>query len=504
MHFDVNHWPQLASDLWECGMVRWVPTSWVPRVRGAIKRAGLFGVPKASGDRLRLIIDRRPANWAEHKLHNLRELLLDDVVQEKVDFSEFKQLWRLMSLPHASILQDIFLGRKGYLQVTAEDCSDYFYMLRLPPHQHYHTALGWSLDRTEIAEEQLRADLAGADIEAAASFTPLLRVVPMGDRKSMELAQAVHQHIHLRAGSLESSTQLTHGWLLPGRCSIWGSYCDDLALVDLLHRHLRGEHCKKLVKQASADRLVRVKERYGQVGLELKEQKEQLRAQEATVWGASLSSSRREVRGDLKKTQALVMLTRVVQSPRITTHALQKTIGFWIHHCMYQRASLCLFQESYRWIEEGKRQPHVPRVLPALVRQEFQGAILLYPLIRSDLASCLNSDLYASDATQEVGAVIKARVSLSDMVLAWSRRTHHLSPGHAVLEESQLYKLDREERKDRLWEQLVARQCFSLVAKYHFASSAHINVKELMAAMAAEGLRSATWLRTPRSGRPAR
>eukprot|EP00971_Amphidinium_carterae_P026979 531986-Amphidinium_carterae.1 len=188
--------------------------------------------------------------------------------------------------------------------------------------------------------------------------------------------------------------------------------------------------------------------------------------------------------------QALVMLTtRVVQSPRITTHALleplQKTIGFWIHHCMYQRASLCLFQESYRWIEEGKHHPHVPRVLPAFVRQEFQGAILLYPLIRSDLASCLNPDLYASDATQEVGAVIKAKVCLSDMVLAWSRRTHHLSPGHAVLEESQLYKLDREERKDRLWEQLVARQRFSLVAKYQFSSPAHINVKELMAARTA-------------------
>eukprot|EP00971_Amphidinium_carterae_P227687 4516188-Amphidinium_carterae.1 len=252
MHFDVHPWPQLASDLWECGVTRWVPTDWVPRVRGAIKRAGLFGVPKSSGDRLRLIIDRRPANWAER---NLRELLLADVVQEKVSFSEFEQLWKLMSLPHPSILQDIFLGRKGYLQVTAEDCSDYFYMLRLPPHQHYHTALVWSLERMEIAESQLRADLADADIEAAASFTPLLKVVPMGDRKSMELAQAVHQYIHLRAGSLESSAQLTHGWPLPGQCSIWGSYCDDLALVDLLHRHLTGAHCKKLVKKASADRL---------------------------------------------------------------------------------------------------------------------------------------------------------------------------------------------------------------------------------------------------------
>eukprot|EP00971_Amphidinium_carterae_P048547 956884-Amphidinium_carterae.1 len=55
MHMDVQNWQQLASELWETGMVRWVPASWVPRVRGRVKKAGLFGVPKSKGELLRLI-----------------------------------------------------------------------------------------------------------------------------------------------------------------------------------------------------------------------------------------------------------------------------------------------------------------------------------------------------------------------------------------------------------------------------------------------------------------
>eukprot|EP00971_Amphidinium_carterae_P064054 1267896-Amphidinium_carterae.2 len=147
----------------------------------------------------------------------------------------------------------------------------------------------------------------------------------MGDRKAMEVAQAVHQHIHLRVGSLEAESQLTHGWGLPGRSAIWGSYCDDLALVDLLHDGLRGENAPQRVKQRSEERLGAVKQRYGEVGLQLKHQKEQLRQSEAVVWGAALSSSRRDIRGDLTKMKALVFLTVEVLRARVTTtHFIQR------------------------------------------------------------------------------------------------------------------------------------------------------------------------------------
>eukprot|EP00971_Amphidinium_carterae_P214978 4266242-Amphidinium_carterae.1 len=483
MYFDVKDWETLASELWERGMIRWIPSAAVPLVRESMKRAGLFGVPKSSGSKLRMIVDRRPANWAEY---NLRELLLQDLEHEKISLEEFEQLWRLMCLPFAGALQDIFLGMEGELQVTTEDCSDYFYMLLMPHHLHPHTAIGWCLYGDQIKEHQLACDLSLAEIAGAPSFAAVLRVVPMGDRKAMEIAQAVHQYVHLKANTLAAQCQMTHGWALPGQPALWGSYCDDLALIDLVHHGLGGQCAAHRVLAESADRLERVKARYAEVHLRLKLEKEKINMKEATVWGACLSSARREIRGDLVKMKALVFLTaRTLKAHRISTHAIQKLVGFWVHHCLFQRAALCVLQETYRWLEEGAQQPHALRVLPGYVRQELQGFIVLYPLIRSDLSSCISPEIYATDATMEIGAVTKAQCSPEDAVLAWSRRSKHLSHGVAILEAQQLYRLEREERRDSIWEELIAKLHFRLVTKYRFRTDAHINVKELLAARTA-------------------
>eukprot|EP00971_Amphidinium_carterae_P225413 4470910-Amphidinium_carterae.1 len=334
-------------------------------------------------------------------------------------------MWRLMCLAFAGALQDIFLGMEGELQVTSEDCSDYFYMLLMPRHLHPHIAIGWCLYRDQIAEHQLHRDLSSEEIKGATAFSAVLKVVPMGDRKAMEIAQAVHQHVHLKANTLSAQSQMTHGWALPGQPSLWGSYCDDLALVDLLHPGLQGECAIPRVLAESARRLERVKARYAEVHLRLKLEKEKVNMKEATVWGACLSSARREIRGDLVKMKALVFLTvRTLKAYKISTHAIQKLVGFWVHHCLFQRAALSVLQETYRWLEEGAHQPHALRTLPGYVRQELQGFVVLYPdypLIRSDLSSCISPEIYATDASMEIGAVTKAQLSPEDAVLAWSR-----------------------------------------------------------------------------------
>eukprot|EP00971_Amphidinium_carterae_P230288 4570298-Amphidinium_carterae.1 len=292
----------------------------------------------------------------------------------------------------------------GEVQITAEDCSDYFYMLRLPHHLHPHTVIGWDLPRQAIDPLQLEHDQKGRVLHDSDSFAAALMVVPMGDKRAMELAQAAHQHLHLRAGTLLSRSQLSHAWMASS----------------------------STVAAESARRLDRVKNRYTEERLQLKQSKEQLRAKEATVWGACLSSSRCEVRGDLVKMKALVVgTTEAVKARRISTHTMQRLVGHWVHHCLYQRSALCVLNHTYQWIEKGKSQPYRLRLMPGFVKQELQGFILLFPLIRADLGSCLCPEIFASDATEHVGAVVKASASLEDMVLAWTRRTHHLSPGYA-------------------------------------------------------------------------
>eukprot|EP00971_Amphidinium_carterae_P086159 1704589-Amphidinium_carterae.2 len=440
MHCDVENWPALASDLWQCGLTRWVPTGHLPTIRGALKRSGLFGVAKATGSQLRLIVDRRPANWGEY---NLRELLLDDLTKETVDFDEFEQLWRLMSLPHAAVLQDIFLGRQGRVespQRTARTTSTSCVYLDTSTDTMLWGGAFARRTSALISCEMISHHRRLRNLAASGSFALCLKVVPMGDRKAMEVAQAVHQHIHLAAGMLIITVDVfspVDTWVAPtGACISLG---------------LNGACAASAIRRESRQRLDPVKERYGEVCLNLKAQKEQLRAPEASVWGAVVSSDRRDVRGNLEK---VVFLTVELLRVRfVTTHTVQKVVGYWVYHCLFQRAGLCILQETYRWLEAGSDRLHAPRVLPDFIRQELQGYILamLFPLLKSDLASCINLFLYASDATCEIGAVVKAPMDLPDAVLAWSRRTHHLSPGVAVLEANQLYRLEREERKDQVW-----------------------------------------------------
>eukprot|EP00971_Amphidinium_carterae_P009189 181158-Amphidinium_carterae.2 len=198
MFMDVVDWDTLAIELWEKAMIRWIPADCVPQVRGADKRAGLFGVAKSSGSNLRMIVDRRPANWSEF---SLRELLLQDLEGACVSLAEFEELWRLMCLPYPGSLQDLFLGQEGEVRVTTEDCSDYFYTLCMPSHWHPHTTVGWNLPRHAIPVHQLERDVDQSVHGDTVWFAAALRVVPMGDRKAMEVAQAVHQHLHLHGKS---------------------------------------------------------------------------------------------------------------------------------------------------------------------------------------------------------------------------------------------------------------------------------------------------------------
>eukprot|EP00971_Amphidinium_carterae_P023814 469317-Amphidinium_carterae.2 len=184
---------------------------------------------------------------------------------------------------------------------------------------------------------------------------------------------------------------------------------------------LHGPSAADQVKAESEQRLVLVKERYPAVSLKLKAEKERLCETEATIWGAELSSKRKEVRCNLKKLRTLVFLTkRLLSTRRVSTRYVQKFVGCWVHFCMFQRVALSILQETYRWIEQGVSSPHVLRTWSYQVWQELQGFVLLFPMIRSDISSFLCPELFATDATQDVGAVIKADASLDDVLFAWT------------------------------------------------------------------------------------
>eukprot|EP00971_Amphidinium_carterae_P313928 6239321-Amphidinium_carterae.3 len=61
-----------------------------------------------------------------------------------------------------------------------------------------------------------------------------LRIVPMGDKKAMELAQMVHQNLVLHVARRSMDHMLTYGWRLPPSPNVWGCYCDDYMQLGIL------------------------------------------------------------------------------------------------------------------------------------------------------------------------------------------------------------------------------------------------------------------------------
>eukprot|EP00971_Amphidinium_carterae_P050590 996187-Amphidinium_carterae.2 len=94
MFVDVQDWPALASRLLNLNMVTLVEDDTIPYIDGQQCRAGLFGVPKATGELCRMIVDRRPRNSVEM---DIRTRLLKDLVTGVLDVEAFTSLWALAS-----------------------------------------------------------------------------------------------------------------------------------------------------------------------------------------------------------------------------------------------------------------------------------------------------------------------------------------------------------------------------------------------------------------------
>eukprot|EP00971_Amphidinium_carterae_P164042 3252307-Amphidinium_carterae.2 len=95
--------------------------------------------------------------------------------------------WRLLSLPHAMTLVDLLMGPHSKVSLCVEDCSDYFYRLLLPRVRHHDTICGYPLPGWHVRAEDVEAD--GLAYDEGNLYSLALQVLPMGDKKAMEIAQ---------------------------------------------------------------------------------------------------------------------------------------------------------------------------------------------------------------------------------------------------------------------------------------------------------------------------
>eukprot|EP00971_Amphidinium_carterae_P349167 6490879-Amphidinium_carterae.2 len=204
-----------------------------------------------------------------------------------------------------------------------------------------------------------------------------------------------------------------------------------------------------------------------------------------TLWGASVSDARKDVRGAVDKIKPLVVLTsQLLNACTASSDEVSSLLGHWTFHCMFKRSCLCLLDEVYAWIRRdpsGTRR----RQLGAKVRDEFLGLLMLWPLLRTDMNSVPAERCYASDATVTRGAVVESEpISAEWATFFWSRRPQkweemvRARPGH-----QELFEFPMAERRcqDSLLEHVLQAVPLRVAASYKFRRRSHINVQELLA-----------------------
>eukprot|EP00971_Amphidinium_carterae_P331676 6465410-Amphidinium_carterae.1 len=76
------------------------------------------------------------------------------------------------------------------MHFNIKDCTDYYYLMKLPDHLAKTSVIGWSVGRDEVPASSLEAAQVPADAQRI-SFC--LRAPAMGAKQSTEIAQCVHQ-----------------------------------------------------------------------------------------------------------------------------------------------------------------------------------------------------------------------------------------------------------------------------------------------------------------------
>ena len=465
----------IAAALWDRGMLDFIPVDRVPVLHGCPTFAGLFGVTKKASPMLRLIVDRRRQNAAER---SLPEVVAEALLRQGASAERSAEVLRLLRLPHASQLCDMFLGADERVHLWVDDAKDFYYLLCWPEAQQGTNAIGFPLDPGLLIAAGATENLGALEASAGFPMAPVLKAPAMGDQKAAELAQCVGQHTLRQGGALPDDVWLTYRQAPPaGR--LWrGQYIDDLGTVGVSRR---GDH-------EAADRIAASHAHalhcWEENGIVRHPDKAVEDAEHGLLWGGEIRSEPGDVGAELAKLRLLVCLTcRLLHTGRCSVHLMRKLLGSWCHAMSFRRAAFCVFDASYRWVSAFRGPGRAVRRLPYTVRDELIGACLVSPLLRCDLRTRIAPEAVSTDATLERAAVVMARLSAEEQAFLWARARR--GAGRVRLEgqadEAYQEEVNVRPADDVLLHEWLRGKQFRSILAYDLSRRAHINVQEMKA-----------------------
>eukprot|EP00971_Amphidinium_carterae_P063954 1265951-Amphidinium_carterae.2 len=474
----VKDWEELCILLVKTGLCVLGEDDWSPLWGGRHLRAGVFGVAKPDTDSLRMIIDRRRKNATEVSVR----AALYERVGKLLDKDRLLHLKKHMTLPHALQFGDLLLPKDCVMDMALLDCKDFFYLLRVPEAAMWETPVGRPVSRSIFSSLELPDGVVRCDLRSGGTATLYLRAPAMGDLKSVELAQASHTCVLLRAGMGE------HEWMTlnaspPCEGSWRGAYVDDYfqgVIVPGAKHPCRNQRAAMI--DICDRKLAHTRQEYARAGFVVKDSKTKVHQTFAVVWGGEINSELRWVSGARDKQQRLLYAThRILTSRRrlIPIKLLERVIGQWVHQLLFQRAAMSLLDDLYVVLHK-RRQGKSLVLLSKGAIDELITLVCLWPLFTADLGRPVSRLVTATDATLQRGAAVVGTMEPSEAVWLWHRLPRRPGSISWCQDSNELGVLEAGQ-PDGMLEDFLNSHALRVVLNYKFAFAQHINIQEAVA-----------------------
>ena len=372
-------WDRMCEGLIDAGICGVMAEADLYHVKGKPLLSGLFGVSKgelANGyDVHRLIMNLIPLN-------NICRGIQGDIA----------------TLPAWSSSGPLYLMPTENLLISSEDVKCFFYIFRVP--SAWERFLGFN----KVVSSRFHPGREGRHVLVA-------KVLPMGFKNSVSIAQHIHRTIAQRAakrtpGRLQAHQELRKDKPFPSTEVLHRIYLDNFDEMEKVDENLA-----QVIKGSASPAILALRQEYEHWGIPRHPRKAVQRSLRAEVQGAIVdgeSGCAYPKPEKILKYAQLALMT--VVADRCTQKEMQVVAGGLVYVVTFRRALMGSLNSIWEFIEEFNKYPAVIRLeIPRLVKLEISRFLALVPLARMDFRLQPSALVTASDASTTGGGVTVSR-----------------------------------------------------------------------------------------------
>eukprot|EP00435_Cladocopium_sp_Y103_P030899 s1425_g7.t1 len=300
------------------------------------------------------------------------------------------------TLPAWSSTGPLMLMPSQDLVISSEDVKCFFYIFAVP--RAWRRYLGFN----KVVAEHFHPGKLGKHYLVA-------KVLPMGFKNSVSLAQSVHRVVVARAAKripgshrLRADQELRKDRMFPSTDIIHRVYLDNFDEMEKVDKELA-----RIIKGEPSQTVLALRQEYEHWNIPRHPKKAVQRSTRAEVQGAivdgAIGCAYPKPEKILKYTQLALM---TLAAGRCTQKEMQVVAGGLVYVATFRRALMGSLNGIWAFIEQFNQHPAVVRLeIPSQVRLEISRFLALLPLARMDFRASPNESVTASDASTSGGGV---------------------------------------------------------------------------------------------------